>query len=462
MKKLIILKNETVKQKIKLLLLPALFFAASALYAVTSATLDDFETNVNIGDEVTVKVRVSETSLKKVNYTFAEPPAGVQRIELKKYVDTQSAGSDVIIEAVFIFNEKGTFELPPVVVKVGKNTFKVEIPFVNVSENIKLKTAEAEWEYNAEEIYCSESIELNLKVRYVSSINKLNVPLDEHAAISREAEPVLSFNEDSDFSNGEIAAVYQWVPLETGELTLPDAELEVIGTNDETQTIHVPLKTVDVRPKREMEAKLVESENNMFENAFEPPAEAEKTIKAVKTVKANKASPAELRPFLIQLADLRAKEHESFFKSDIKDQRRILESQLDLHDTPDEYPQILLLVWAALSAIFILWALVLRLSGKKIRAFLVLIVGLLCLARGGYHSRDYLRTPALFTGGEVCTVPDTESLIAGELMPGTRINAAKKVGSWVLIDYNGRKMGWVDESTIIPIEVSFILKKTEE
>ena len=59
-------------------------------------------------------------------------------MELKKYVDSQSAAADVIIEALFIFDEAGTFELPPVVVKVGKSTYKVEIPFINVSENKKL------------------------------------------------------------------------------------------------------------------------------------------------------------------------------------------------------------------------------------------------------------------------------------------------------------------------------------
>ncbi|MBO4727485.1 MAG: hypothetical protein J5631_03555, partial [Spirochaetaceae bacterium] len=180
-----------------------------------------------------------------------------------------------------------------------------------------------------------------------------------------------------------------------------------------------------------------------------------------KAPKASKARPEELRPFLVELAELRAKEHESFFKRDIKEQRKILESQLDLHDTPDEYPQILLIVWAALAAVFVLWALVLRLCAKKVRAFFVLLVGLLCFARGAYHARDYLRSPALFTGGEVCTVPDTQSLIAGELMPGTRISVAKKVGSWILIDYNGRKMGWVDESAVIPMNISFILKKAD-
>ena len=447
-------------QRMKIIFVFTFALLASCAYAVTSANLESFDTDVNIGDEVTVRVRVSETSLKKVNFTFAEPPKGARRMELKKYVDSQSAAADVIIEALFIFDEAGTFELPPVVVKVGKNTYKVEIPFINVSENIKLKTAEAFWEFSADDICCADSVEINLKVRYVSSINKLDVPLDERAAISRQTEPVLSFGDGSDFSGGEIAAVYQWVPLESGELNLPAAELEVVGTNDEVQNISVPLVTVDVKPKRAGGSKPEKTENSMFASAFDSSAKTEKQSKP-KAPKASKAKPEELRPFLVELAELRAKEHESFFKTDIKEQRKILESQLDLHDTPDEYPQILLIVWGALCAIFVLWALVLRLCGKKIRAFFVLLVGLLCFARGAYHARDYLRTPALFTGGEVCTVPDTQSLIAGELMPGTRISVAKKVGSWILIDYNGRKMGWVDESAIIPINISFILKKAD-
>ncbi|MBO4438223.1 MAG: hypothetical protein J5798_02630 [Spirochaetaceae bacterium] len=444
----------------KMIFVFAFALLASCAYAVTSANLESFDTDVHIGDEVTVKVRVSETSLKKVNFTFAEPPKGARRMELKKYVDSQSAAADVIIEALFIFDEAGTFELPPVVVKVGKSTYKVEIPFINVSENIKLKTAEAFWEFDADDICCADSVELKLMVRYVSSINKLDVPLDERAAISRQTEPVLSFGDGSDFSGGEIAAVYQWVPLESGELTLPLAELEVTGTNDEVQNIFVPAVTVDVKPKRAGGTQTAKTTGGMFADAFDSSAKTEKQGKP-KAPKASKANLEELRPFLVELAELRAKEHESFFKRDIKEQRKILESQLDLHDTPDEYPQILLIVWAALAAVFVLWALVLRLCGKKVRAFFVLLVGLLCFARGAYHARDYLRTPALFTGGEVCTVPDTQSLIAGELMPGTRISVAKKVGSWILIDYNGRKMGWVDESAIIPINISFILKKAD-
>ena len=443
----------------KMLALFVLLFAAAAVFAVTSANLESFDTNVNIGDEVTIKVRVSETTLKKVNFTFAEPPSGARRMELKKYVATASASADVIIEALFIFDEAGTFELPPVVVKVGKSTYKVEIPFINVSENIKLKSAEAFWEYEAEDILSGSPLELNLKVRYVSSINKLDVPLDEKAAISRQSEPVLNFDSDADFSGGEIAAVYQWVPLESGVLSLPSAELEVVGTNDEVQNISVPAVTVEVK-QGSAAPKTEKAESKMFSGAFMYSAQDESKPKA-KAIKASKASQEELRPFLVELAALRAKEHESFLKSDAKEQRKILEAQLDLHDTPDEYPQVLLLAWAALSAIFVLWALVLRISGKKFRAFLVFIVGLLCFARGAYHARDYLRSPALFTGGEVCTVPDTQSLIAGELMPGTRISVAKKVGSWILIDYNGRKMGWVDESSVIPIEISFILKKPE-
>ncbi|MBR4823919.1 MAG: hypothetical protein IKZ86_03910 [Spirochaetaceae bacterium] len=448
-------------QRIKIILVFAFILLASCAYAVTSATVDSFETDVNIGDELTLRVRVSETTLKKVNFTFAEPPEGARRMELKKYVDSQSAAADVIIEAVFIFDKAGTFELPPVVVKVGKNTYKVEIPFINVSENIKLKTAEAFWEFDADDICCADPVELKLKVRYAATINRLDVPLDERAAISRQTEPVLSFGEGSDFSGGEIAAVYQWVPLESGELTLPLAELEVTGTNDEVQNIFVPAVTVDVKPKRagSKQPEKASVSGGMFADAFDS-SKTEKQTKP-KAPKASKARPEELRPFLVELAELRAKEHESFFKRDIKEQRKILESQLDLHDTPDEYPQILLIVWAVLAAVFVLWALVLRLCGKKVRAFFVLLVGLLCFARGAYHARDYLRSPALFTGGEVCTVPDTQSLIAGELMPGTRISVAKKVGSWILIDYNGRKMGWVDESAVIPMNISFILKKAD-
>ena len=311
----------------------------------------------------------------------------------------------------------------------------------------------------ADDICCADPVELKLKVRYAAAINRLDVPLDERAAISRQTEPVLSFGEGSDFSGGEIAAVYQWVPLESGELTLPLAELEVTGTNDEVQNIFVPAVTVDVKPKRagSKQPEKAPASGGMFADAFDS-SKTEKQTKP-KAPKASKARPEELRPFLVELAELRAKEHESFFKRDIKEQRKILESQLDLHDTPDEYPQILLIVWAALAAVFVLWALVLRLCAKKVRAFFVLLVGLLCFARGAYHARDYLRSPALFTGGEVCTVPDTQSLIAGELMPGTRISVAKKVGSWILIDYNGRKMGWVDESAVIPMNISFILKK---
>ena len=449
-------------QRMKMIFVFAFILLASCAYAVTSANLESFDTDVNIGDEVTVRVRVSETTLKKVNFTFAEPPEGARRMELKKYVDSQSAAADVIIEAVFIFDKAGTFELPPVVVKVEKNTYKVEIPFINVSENIKLKTAEAFWEFDAEDICCADSVELKLKVRYVAAINKLDVPLDERAAISKQTEPVLSFGDGSDFSGGEIAAVYQWVPLESGELELPAAELEVTGTNDEVQNIFVPAVKVDVKPKRagSEQPEKASVSGGMFADAFDSSLKTEKQGKP-KAPKASKARPEELRPFLVELAELRAKEHESFFKRDIKEQRKILESQLDLHDTPDEYPQILLIVWAALAAVFVLWALVLRLCGKKVRAFFVLLVGLLCFARGAYHARDYLRSPALFTGGEVCTVPDSQSLIAGELMPGTRISVAKKVGSWILIDYNGRKMGWVDESAVIPIEISFILKKAD-
>ncbi|MBO6100401.1 MAG: hypothetical protein J6P07_03595, partial [Spirochaetaceae bacterium] len=179
-------------QRIKIIFVFAFILLASCAYAVTSANLETFETDVSIGDEVTLRVRVSETTLKKVNFTFAEPPEGARRMELKKYVDSQSAAADVIIEAVFIFDKAGTFELPPVVVKVGKNTYKVEIPFINVSENIKLKSAEAFWEFDAEDICCADSVELKLKVRYVAAINKLDVPLDERAAISKQTEPVLS------------------------------------------------------------------------------------------------------------------------------------------------------------------------------------------------------------------------------------------------------------------------------
>ena len=446
-------------QRMKIIFVFAFALIASCAYAVTSANLESFDTDVVIGQEVIVRVRVSETTLKKVNFTFAEPPSGARRMELKKYVDSQSAAADVIIEAVFIFDEAKTFELPPVVVKVGKNTYKVEIPFINVSENIKLKTAEAFWEYDADEISSGNPVELNLKVRYVSAINKLDVPLDEKAAISRQSEPVLNFGEGSDFSNGEIAAVYQWVPFETGALNLPTAELEVIGTNDEVQHIFAEAVTVDVKQGGAHSRKTEKKESAIFSDAFSQNVQNSSQTKSSKVPKASKASQEELRPYLVELAALRAREHETLFKADVKEQRRILEAQLDLHDTPDEYPQILLLAWAALGAFFVIWALILRISRKKFRAFLVFIVGLLCLARGGYHARDYIRSPALFTGGEVCTVPDAQSLIAGELMPGTRISVAKKIGSWVLIDYNGRKMGWVDESTVIPINISFILKK---
>ena len=111
-------------QRMKIIFVFAFALIASCAYAVTSANLESFDTDVVIGQEVIVRVRVSETTLKKVNFTFAEPPSGARRMELKKYVDSQSAAADVIIEAVFIFDEAKTFELPPVVVKSEKTPTK--------------------------------------------------------------------------------------------------------------------------------------------------------------------------------------------------------------------------------------------------------------------------------------------------------------------------------------------------
>ena len=438
------------------------FFSLCAAFsfAAANASLDDFEKNAKVGEEVIIKVRVTDTTLKKVNYSFAEPPAGARRMELKKYIDSQSAASDIIIESVFIFDKPGTFELPPLAVKIGKKTYNIEIPFIEVTENAKLKAAEVFWNYKADAAFAYGSpVELELKIRYVSSINMLDVPLDEQAAISRQTEPVFSFDENADFSDGITAAVYQWIPLESGDLKLPEAVLEVTGTNGEVQTIEAPEIYVNVA--QQSAAKPVQ-ENQLFASAFEPEnqsADKKAAAQTSKNLKARSASVQELKPYLEKLAELRAKEHESIFNSNIKEQRKSFESQLDLHDTPDEYQQIFIIAWFVCAAVFLLWSLVLRISSSKFRSLLLFLVFALCLARGVYHAKEYWRTPALFVGGEVSTVPDTESLVAGELTPGTRICVANKVGDWILIEYNGRKMGWVNAETIVPINVKFIFNR---
>lgn len=435
-----------------------LIFCAVFTFAATTTSLESFETNVKKGEEVIVKVRITETTLKKVNYTFDEPSENVRRMLLKKYVDPQNS-SDVIIESVFIFDESGSFKLPPLIVKIGQKKHTIDIPTIEVSENAKLKTAEVFWDFNSEnEIQCALPIELNLKIRYVSSIESFDVPLDEHAAISRKTAMILSFDENADFVNGETAAVYQWIPLEEGKLSLPKAELEVTGTNGEVQFIKAPEIFVNVIPSNSIDVKLTQNEDSIFSKAFiEETSTSSPNTKSSKAIKARKASAEELKPLLVQLAELRAKEHEALFKSDTREQRKILENQLELHDTPDENPQILLILWISITFLFLISSLILKIQRKKIRSFLLFLVGLLCFVRGVHYTRDYRHIPGIFTGGEICTVPDAESLVAGELTAGTRINVVKKVGNWALIEYDGRKMGWVNEETIIPINISFIL-----
>lgn len=400
------------------------------------------------GSECTFLLCVPNHTPREVTYIFEEPKGDAKRVSIRKAAQRSGKQTDTLIEAVFIFNSAGEYEMPPITVKTGQKKHVVQLGTVTVSENPRAMPPNVFWAPGEEPFLQGKTTQIELRASFVEHIENADFPLNESAILELEEEITSDFAPfgDAITGKGELCAVYNFTPLFAGEVSLPGGTVHLTGTNGEECEFAVTGQTVFVEEYK----KPADSgygtggganAGGIFASAFtqtEDFSQPEENLPQVFSAEED----------LQQLAALRSAERWSLLTSYSRQKRLEKEAEMGIDFSPDEKSAIQLLLFCGIFALFLLCALLMLHWHKIIRGVLFLLVAFCLGAFCIYDGAKLLPQGAVFAGGNICTVPDEDSLSATSLKSGSRITVKKKRGDWALIKYDDQFSGWVKTSDL--------------
>ncbi len=398
------------------------------------------------GSECTFLLCVPGHTPREVSYIFEEPKGDVKRISLRKAAQSNANSTDTLIEAVFVFNSAGQYEMPPVTVKIGQKKHTVQLGTVSVSENPRTMPPNVFWALTDECFAQGKSTKIELRASFVEHIEKIDFPLQENAVLELGEEITSDFAPigDTITAKGELCAIYNFTPLFAGEISLPNGTVHLTGTNGEECEFAVTGQTVFAeeykKPALSNGTGYETYANSIFADAF---AESGSFEPADQTFNQSAASGD-----LQQLAELRSAERWSLLTGYSRQKRLEKEAQMGIDFSPDEKSAIQFLLFCGIFVLFLLCALLMLHWHKIIRGVLFLLVAFCLGAFCIYDGAGLLPQGAVFAGGNICTVPDEDSLSTASIKSGSRVTVKKNRGEWVLIKYDDQFSGWVKASDL--------------
>ena len=424
-----------------LLILLVPFFCS----AFSEPVLESPKTTCYENDVLTFIILIKDCQPKSVSFSVPKPEGTVTRLSLNKIQTYEYGSINTKIELVYSFKKAGTFNLPDIQISINNNSYNVKFPQILVYFNPALHKPEVKWELQTSEVITGKPYNLILTAKYVTSINSIKINQPEDALFKPTSKSTNNFEYKPSVTEPPkvIIARYEWIPLQSGTLVLPSANMEITGTNGTTQTIVVPEQTVKV--KKTADEQIKEDDFSIFnlENAFRDEEQEQESLEQQKTIIDKNLAD--------QIAILRKNEKYSLNFLENRKLRQQTEKANSINTT-NELPLLFALIPAALFLISLFIFIFVKKAGKTAFANIVLILTIILLAVSSYCCLIILTPKAIFAGGQIFAIPDKNGSILDESDCGTLFIVKKQADDWVLVKYGDNRYGWVKNSTLSFIE----------
>lgn len=454
-----IIKN--VVRKINLFLVIFLIFS-SFLYAdiKVSQNPKDWQLNVlNAIDTFTQKeipftFYISDKFIDTFEADLPELPLGVRFLSSEKKFHNVNSDGEQIYEITywFSFSDAGEIKLPPLTVTVGSRIYYIPFQKITVYENPALLSPILSFELknkeNTTDFYAEEEIQFDVFVQYCVQILNFSHKIPKSAIfeeLSREEITKSDYRKTEYTTQKFKLASYKWIPLESGEIAIPDVAIDAIAYNGDRKRVSTLdlNKTINILPSRI--GKKNADIKNLFESAF---LEIEEENKEVQ----QKQVWTDLS--LKNLQKLRQKERRGLPFSQIVKERKAFEEKYGIMDGENE-PTILLLLISSIIAFFMILIHIIMVIKKKVRSSVIFAIFFVLLVVFAINENIKVNKKyAISVGGKVYKVPEDNNKsdsVSRVLPKGFRVRIVENIENWVYIECS-EISGWVKSDSILLIE----------
>lgn len=393
---------------------------------------------------VTDDARFSDTGIRLLSAKKME------LVESASAVDGGTVVAGTRFEFLLSFAASGTIIPPPLTLTVANRSYHIPFAPVIVSENPESLEPELGVVFmsgidrsSTRTVAAGTNVTFAVTVRHCTSIERLSWQLPKDAIcseLSRTAFADGTVTDEHFTPQARELAVFSWTPLVEGSFRLPELQVVAVAYNGSrhTLTLTTPPITVTAPSPLEVDSANERSQGEaLFAAAFAPPDDDETPFA--------ESTPA---PDCALLAELRSRERHSLPWSVARRERAAYEIA---HGIACENEPSVWLLWLAATLVVALVtvALLSAARGRRRNAVAFAVGTALVLALSVPIAVSFATPHAVFMGGTVRVIPETEASFYTE-RAGICVRVLEKVGDWVYIA-TADASGWVSQTALVPI-----------
>ncbi|MCR5725241.1 MAG: hypothetical protein K6G80_09175 [Treponema sp.] len=394
----------------------------------------------------------------KIQTELPRLPLGIQFNSSRRevYFDDTTIQSGTRLQLWFTFSETGTFTIPPLTVIISGRRYKLPFETVTVYENLSTLLPKLTVQFDEDmqdhfdkngALHIQEGTEVIFSVtaKFCVQLVRFSWRLPKNALFKE-----ISRTETADgaflgkaFSNTEYPlASFSWTPLTAGTFSLPDIAMTAVAYNGMKRIVSPQNLVVIVEKSTPEAASALETQptdaEQLFADAFTaPPKEQPAAVIEVPQVDCAK------------LASMRSAERHSVPFSSIRAKRQSYERQSGLSAPPEKRIPVAIFFYILLSVSIILLIILCLLKHYK-RATSCGCIAVFLLSICIHWTIQLSETYAIFTGGDLRTIPEEKTVSTHTETPGLRVRILESTEDWAFIIATDAS-GWVPKEKLFII-----------
>lgn len=386
---------------------------------------------------------LKDTAPEEVTFTLPHFPKDVSFVSARKESLSQE-GTRILIWLTF--HSPGQPSLPPVSVRIKRREHKVSFSSFEVYENPRFVQPKLTLEFEGKSesakkvlnVQRGKPLVFTIYVQYAVQVISLDWSVPENALFDEVERYSITdgLPRGSGFSAEKNPVIkFTWTPLELGDLLLP--EIKIVATSYSGLKVDLSPEPIFVHVVKADSPSEEKTNESPYAYAFADFYEDEKVKEGVTL------SETDLMTLLL----LRQRERRSLplFNS-AKKERIKFESRFGISgaktNSPSEKSLPLFYLHLIFMLVFFALALLFFFLKKKVPSISFFVLTLIFLTFNVVYGKSVFTKHALFSGGNVYTIPEYGMETGVSFPRGSRVRLVREAGNWAYVCYND-SYGWV-------------------
>lgn len=442
-------KTRRISKSCRLLILCVILFLLNicTLFAhrYSYAVFKPVEEYVFAGEDTAFETTIYNMRPADVLVTVQTLPENVTFVSSEKTEILDENGRSTRIRIIFHFNDVGKYNLPAIASRIRYGSYKLSITPVNVLYNpqtiqpiVKFSVLEPEDKL----YYEGQKIKLQLSTIFASTIYSYTTSLNEDSVFyPEETLTTLPFQVEK-FSDTEYPiGIFEIIPLKNGKIEVPEVCVRVKTWSDIEKDCFSEKFILDVKKsqKNETTVAVLNQENS------------QKEINSLSEDDMSNSKKDEYKKYestVMQIKELRLKEQNSILPISQIKERRALEANCGLKNTPNELSKGIFYILLAILVIFIILCIIFIILHKKMQLIIFIVFSIILFFIIFVYRIQLDKNYALILNGEVLSIPEKTSSFNIKLNSGFRVEIKGEAKEWVFIKY-GNSTGWIERENLL-------------